>query len=43
MPYSKAHKSRSKDRILKAAGELFARYSSVGHGGGCGDCQKHFR
>lgn len=27
MPYSKAHKSRSKDRILKAAGELFARYS----------------
>lgn len=26
MPYSKAHKSRSKDRILKSAGELFARY-----------------
>lgn len=26
MPYSKAHKSRSKDRILKSASELFARY-----------------
>ncbi|MGD8174897.1 TetR/AcrR family transcriptional regulator [Marinimicrobium sp. ARAG 43.8] len=26
MPYSKAHKSLSKDRILKSAGELFARY-----------------
>lgn len=26
MPYSKAHKSRSRDRILKSASELFARY-----------------
>lgn len=26
MPYSKAHKSRSKDRIMKSASELFARY-----------------
>ena len=26
MPYSKAHKSRSKDRILKSATELFCRY-----------------
>jgi AcrR family transcriptional regulator len=26
MPYSKAHKSRSKDRILKSATELFSRY-----------------
>jgi len=26
MPYSKEHKSRSKDRILKSATELFSRY-----------------